>query len=418
MGIPERVCAFGRRRSNCRGQKGIALVITLLIMTILLVMGTAFMSISSTETMIALNERNRAQAFHLAEAGVERAIAELGLNGAYGGSGGEQNLGPGTYTVSVCPPTCIAPIVAPADPNQRIITATGCVRNCTMFGRATAQIGVTVQRGSPFQFGLFGLNIFRLESSGTGVVVDSYDSSLGPYDPANPGFEGHIHSNADIDVQANSTVKGNAQAVGSITVGAGSTITGTQTEGVSGVGVVTSISYPACTGGAGISPAGNYVYNPIDCSLTLIAGKTVTFDGGTHSFSKITLESNARLAVNGPVTLYMIDQFVAQSGAVVNTSQIPSNLMIFSSYNGTDGNGKDAMMMAPGSGEFYAGIYALNGEVEFNNGGWQIYGAIVAKEIDIENGSGFHFDKAITQASNAAGKFRPLARTWREVFAP
>jgi len=59
-----------------RGEEGIALVITLMVMTILLLMGTAFLSISSTETLIAINERNRLQAFHLAEAGAERAIAE------------------------------------------------------------------------------------------------------------------------------------------------------------------------------------------------------------------------------------------------------------------------------------------------------------------------------------------------------
>ena len=38
-----------------RGQEGIALVITLLVMTLLLIMGSAFMSISSTETLIAIN---------------------------------------------------------------------------------------------------------------------------------------------------------------------------------------------------------------------------------------------------------------------------------------------------------------------------------------------------------------------------
>src|SRR3970040_3143682 len=84
-----------------RGQEGIALVITLLVMTLLLIMGSAFMSISSTETLIAINERNRVQAYHLAEAGAERAIAQLNANSNYAGTGGEQALGTGTYTVTV-----------------------------------------------------------------------------------------------------------------------------------------------------------------------------------------------------------------------------------------------------------------------------------------------------------------------------
>ena len=92
-----------------RGQEGIALVITLLVMTILLIMGSAFMSISSTETLIAINERNRVQAYHLAEAGAERAIAQLNVNAGYTGTGGEQPLGLGTYSATVCPPTCVPP---------------------------------------------------------------------------------------------------------------------------------------------------------------------------------------------------------------------------------------------------------------------------------------------------------------------
>lgn len=398
-----------------RGEEGFALVITLLVMTILLMMGTAFMSISSTETLIAINERNRLQAYHLAEAGAERAIAELNVNGSYSGSGGQQPLSLGTYDVTVCPPNCVPPAVAPANPNQQLITAMGCVRNCTTIGNAVAVVQMTVERSTPFQFGLFALNLVQLESSGTGVVVDSYDSSLGPYDPANPGFEGHIHSNGDIIVETNSTVKGNAAAGGTITVGAGATVTGTTTQGAPQIAPITNISYPSCGGYVtGINPPA--AYDGASCNLTVGNNQTVTLDPGTYAFNRVDVGSNGKLAVNGPVTIYMTDQFKAQSGAVINTSQIPGNLMIFSSYNGTDGSGTDAMMMASGSGEFYAGIYALNGEVEFNNGGWQIYGAIVAKKIDIENGSLFHFDKAITQASNPAGKFRPLAGTWRELI--
>lgn len=390
-----------------RGEEGIALVITLLVMTILLIMGTAFMSISSTETLIAINERNRLQAYHLAEAAADLAIARLNVNAGFTGSGVQSLLPIGTYDVTVTTPV--------TNPDQRIIAAMGCVRNCTTIGNSVARVTMEVERTSPFQFGLFGLNVIKLQSLGTGVVVDSYDSSLGPYDPANSGFEGHIHSNGNIEVEANSTVKGNAAAGGTITVGAGSTITGTTTAGVSSIAVVTNITYPSCGGYVtGVNPPA--AYDGASCNLTVGNNQTVTLDPGTYAFNRVDVGSNGKLAMNGPVTIYMTDQFKAQSGAVINTSKIPGNLMIFSLYDGTDGNGTDAMMMASGSGEFYAGIYALDGEVEFNNGGWQIFGAIVAKEIDIENGSLFHFDKAITQASNPAGKFRPLAGSWREVI--
>ena len=56
---------------------GAALVIALLIMGTLLLLGTAFMTLSSTESQIALNERNARRAFYIAEAGLARARRDL-----------------------------------------------------------------------------------------------------------------------------------------------------------------------------------------------------------------------------------------------------------------------------------------------------------------------------------------------------
>jgi len=218
-----------------RGQEGIALVITLLVMTILLIMASAFMSISSTETLIAINERNRVQAYHLAEAGAEFAIAQLSGNPGYAGTGVvEITLPPapaaavGTYkvTVTCVPPAAPAPPCPPATPDQRIITETGCVRNCTAPVRATSRVEMRVQPGSAFRFAFYGLGVTLLED---GVVVDSYDSAQGAYNPLAPGSEAHIGSNGDIKLLTGNTVRGNAQAGGNVTLGAGSTITGSTT---------------------------------------------------------------------------------------------------------------------------------------------------------------------------------------------
>jgi hypothetical protein len=333
-------------------EEGIALVITLLIMTLLLIMGTAFLSISSTETLISINERNRFQAF-----------------GAYAGAGGEQALGFGTYTMTV---TDLPPLPGVVDRKQ--VVSIGYVPNSAVLNSAMAQVQVDVQRGSPFQIGLLGLSLVELEDR---VVVDSYDSALGEYDPMAAGSEGHIQSNGDITLLTNNTVNGNALAGGTVTLGSGSTITGTATEGVPSPTIVTDISYPAYNNDTtGISPPGAYDTSTYD--LTVNPGQTVTLDPGTYSFNKITLRTGAKLAMAGPVVIYMADQFYAQNGAVINTSKSPANLMIISSMSGADAITTEE----PGSGEFYGGIYALNGEVEFNDGGWNIYGAIVADEID------------------------------------
>lgn len=422
-----------------RGQEGIALVITLLVMTILLIMGSAFMSISSTETLIAINERNRVQAYHLAEAGAERAIAELNANTGYQGTpvGVDVNLAAGSYRVDVCPPRCSPPaITAPADPNQRILIAMGCVRNCTTTGSAMSRLQMRVQRGAPFQFAMLGVgdgvSSYRAVQLEDNVQVDSYDSALAPYDPLNPGTQGHIHSNGNIELGTNNTVRGNAGAVGSFPTPPGTngnTVTGSSTTGVPSQSVNTSIPFPPPSGSTtGINPPA--VYDTTTHDLTVGDNQGMTLAPGTYSFNKITLGHGSNLVISPPgqVTIYMAGRFFAGAGATINAGGVSTNLLIFSSNTGTDdspapANGEEAFFFccdnASTYGKFNGAIYAPNGEVEVQNAldpsqGWEIHGAIVGKKLDIEDYARLHYDLALTRSSSPASKFRPMASSWQE----
>jgi hypothetical protein len=350
------------------------------------------------------------QAFQLAEAGAERAIAQLNMNGAYPGSGGEQTLGPGSYTTTVIN---LVPLPGVVEPRQ--VNSTGFVGSPPL--RATAKVQVDIQRGSPFQFALFGLDLVELG----GTTVDSYDSTQGPYNPATATAKGHIHSNKNVRFESDNTVNGNVEAVVSINkVGSGNVINGSESMGVASINVVTDVSYPACTNATGISPPAAFIFDPLDCDLTVLAGATVTFDQGTHSFHKITVESDASLAVTGPVEIYMTGNFSAQHRAMINASgpdPKPANLVIFSSASGLDAIKFHGVVIGDG-GQFYGAIYALDAEIEFEAGGWDIFGSLVGWEVDLENDARFHYDLALAQSPSPAGKFRPTAGTWREVFAP
>lgn len=58
-------------------EKGLALVTTVLILMLLFALGTALLSISTTEGKIAINQKRAIQALYLAEAGINLALAEL-----------------------------------------------------------------------------------------------------------------------------------------------------------------------------------------------------------------------------------------------------------------------------------------------------------------------------------------------------
>jgi len=369
-------------------EEGIALVITLLIMALLLVMGTAFLSISSTETLISINERNRLQAFHVAEAGSERAIAELNINETYTGTGGEQALGFGTYEATVTPlSTPLSGVVDPVDPMQ--ITSTGYVPNKTVPNKAMTQVEVAVYRGSPFKFAMLGIDFVNLDDR---VVVDSYDSAQGDYDPLTAGAKGDIKSNGDIDLDTNNIVKGSVQAGGDVTLGFDTNITGPITDGVPPTTfIAVNTSYqPTNSNDTGISPSGAYDSG----TRNLFVANTVTLDPGTYYFNRIDLNAGATLEISGPVIIYMTGPMHAVGGGMINTSKNPANLLIFSSASGFN-----AIELDAGTGEFYGAVYLLDGEFDIDDSNWKFYGSIIAKEVDIDDDVEVHYDVALAKLS-------------------
>ncbi len=62
---------------HVKEQRGIVLILSLLVMTILAVLGLAFLAMARTEDAIASNYRNHTAAFYAAEAGLESGVATL-----------------------------------------------------------------------------------------------------------------------------------------------------------------------------------------------------------------------------------------------------------------------------------------------------------------------------------------------------
>ena len=143
-----------------RDERGIALVMALLVSALLLLLGGHFLTASMTEKTIAANDVNTARAFYLAEAGVQHAkksLEPLDLSAVLNGTqsvfagGNAANLGGGTYTVQVT--NNIAATGFPrgtiaADPSNSgtvdgdetvVVTATATFRNSTQMVETVLQ---------------------------------------------------------------------------------------------------------------------------------------------------------------------------------------------------------------------------------------------------------------------------------------
>lgn len=407
--------------------RGAALVIVLLLMGVLLLLGTAFMTISATETQIASNERNAVQAFYLADAGLNKTISDLNA-GAVCSSLSDVPLGPGTFTRTVT----LGPSL-----NERTVESTGYVPNSTSASKAQAQVKV-ILKGSLFNTALFGGGTTGTTLDiGQGSVVDSYDSSQGAYGGGNVGTKAEIGSNADITLKSNVTVKCSAIAGGTITKQSGASVTGVETPSA----FSNPVTLPAVVIPSG---SGSNVNVPPTTTLTpgsygrlnVAANKIITLSPGIYYFYKdsdnvsIKMEQSATLMINpaGQVKIYVNGKLDVKQDARINVNAdgspgLPTNLLIYSSFSGSDGVSFDKDL------KFSGAIYAPNTSImvkklEGSDATLGIYGSLIGRTVNLEKDQKIHFDAALLKlapcdtapGSNPPCPYKPVAGTWQEVL--
>ena len=116
---------------------------------------------------------------------------------------------------------------------------------------------------------------------------------------------------------------------------------------------------------------------------------SATLANGTYCFHNVTLTNSAQLKVNGHRN-YQVDRCAYAGGASTlnNTTLIPANLRILSSFSGSNGvifsNGNSAYLV----------IYAPQTSVA-NTGSAPLFGTIVGKIITLSNSGLIHYDTTL-----------------------
>jgi hypothetical protein len=332
-------------------------------------------------------------------------------------------------SVDATPPSisCPASIIAAFNPavNGAVVTfptpaATGCLVTITQIGglasgstfplgTTTNTFRVTDASGNTAECSfdvtvaltsLIGLNSVSITGSG---YVDSYNST-GGY-PATKGSLANILSNGIITMgnsgkvwgnvrstQAGVNMSGASQVTGNATAGTTVSLSGSASVG----GTITNNapaptetlpSVPACSpfsSNSGIT--GTYTYSSSTGDLTLSGVNIATLANGNYCFHNVTLGNSAQLKVNGLVVIRMTG-VLNTSGATSlnNTTQIPSNLRILSSYTGSNG-----VILGNGT-NVYAVVYAPNTGVNIS-GSAPLFGTAAGKTIIIGNSGAIHYD--------------------------
>jgi hypothetical protein len=407
----------------------------MLVMAVLLLAGTTFMTISSTESRIALNEQVSTQAMSLAEAGLHRAMANLNVSPSYSGET-NVSLGTGTFTVTVSTPASQS---CPSS-TARDVVVTGSVP--IRGSSAKAQIAATVDKiGTPFRYGAFATvpntivagdyrTIFgndRTESElwvDENSRVDSYDSTYGAYTPSpsttNRTSAARIGGNGDVTIAPGVQVSGSVRAGDAIHKDASATVSGTQTTDLGAASNSPGDQFPLIT--PPVTPSSE---------LSLYQANWI-ISPGTYYWTSLTIPANSSLvpASNGVVTIYItpnpsLPYSLSNSGNVsigdnVQLGNHPNtNMRIIMKSDASLTSTAAADMTSFSAGNnftFYGGLYGRNANVSIGENS-RVYGSVIGRTTWLQEGTQLHYDQAM-MASQVCGAVKYAVRpgSWREVI--
>lgn len=303
-------------------------------------------------------------------------------------------------------------------------------------GRIQSTNGMTITKQVYIELGnrsLFANGIVAKDAitfKGNGNSVDSYRSSLGPYDSVlNRNDNGTIASISiapDIISLGNSDIWGRAASGGSALkpnppdVGKNGSIRGKDTP--AGVKVdpnriatdfyaefpnpsAPAMSSPATSiSGATLGSTGTTTYYKLSAidvkskdTLTVQGNVVVLVEGDVDVKGLIQLD---KTDPNASLELYATGDMDIGGNGIVNPTDKPENVMLYGLGTGTES------IALYGNGAFTGVVYAPNYEVTLGGGGTsgEMMGALVAETVWFNGHYAFHYDEDLEDLSDDAAK--------------
>lgn len=392
---------WGRNRYLARAG-GAVFLLAVIVLTVLLLLGASLIERAQTAVFRASVESRAARSFQLAEAGIHKAMWELNQpNGWFTFSQQSRTmLGGGFFEVTVTP----SPAQRTVFTDNLVVLATGYLPGANGSQRLPKRIRVIAHKDPRyFAYAVFGSDKVTIGNGTVSVYTDSYTSNNGNYGGGNVAAHADIGTNATganaVEILPQGTV------YGSIIVGPGvaspqlcvnnkGTVTGT----------ITSAPAPSYLPSVNSYPPGTIELGDV----YLDGSAQLTLNEGIYHMTDLDVLGSAKITCNGKVVIYLDESSDRSSpdiriggNGIVNTSGIPSNLVIYCA--------DDVVSVAiSGNGAFYGGIYAPKANIVLNAG--DVYGSLVGKTVTL-NGSNanVHYDEALRDNSNP----RAVVRSWQ-----
>lgn len=408
-----------------------SIIFAFLLALVITVLGVAILTRAFVDNTLTYRATNSSKAFWVAEAGIQRAVWEYKSNSCRGlfSSAGTactscSNCGTGNKILAASLSNSAGDYDITLNAANTLVTAVGSYPSRTHVKKLQRTVRYVIGLVNPFSYAMFSSGNIVINNNAT---VDSYDSNVGLY-----GSSGNVKSNGDVGTNGgtidvltvgnNATIMGDASTGpgGTIDVGNGGSITGTQTHS-------NNISLPAVTVPSTLTSLSS------GGTLSVANNNTSTLTAGNYKFSNIDMRNNAVLNITGSVNLYLtganalstmngvsinitagatlkvyVDGVldVKNNATLNNVSKLPSSLQIYSTYTGSNG------VILGNNGDMYGAIYAPNTGLTVNNNG-SYYGSVVGGVVTLANNGEVHYDEQLANLNN------PYASTvfssWQEL---
>ena len=250
--------------------------------------------------------------------------------------------------------------------------------------------------------GIWGLE--GIDGDGS-LVTDSYDSSAGAYAAGNIYLNGDLCSNQDIDLEGNVSIGGDAMygyGYSLLTSGSAYDIYGVTTEQNGNVPIPGIDMVAAAAGNdnltIGLTDKGNDPFGGTQWDFAVSGNDSLTITGGTYYMTSALVDGQAKVTVTGPTTLYISGPATFTGGGIINATQDPKNLTIYST---------GPTMYIKGGAGFYGAIIAPETDITFT-GGSEIFGAVMGRFVELLGDTQIHIDSAAIRDLFAVGPEAPV----------
>ena len=385
-------------------ERGWVFLLAMVAMTVLLILGASLIEMSQNALCRSTVDSRAVRSFHLAEAGLSRAVWGLNQHNGWLTYDGESAtpLGGGWYQVTVLP----ASTDREPTTNQLAVLATGYLPGPNGTNALPYRIHAIVGKDPRyFRYAVFGKNKVRVGNGTVTVKADSYDSRDGGYGGANVLGNGDVGTNgtgpASVEILPQGEVHGN------VIVGAGAVPPANAVDNKGLItGTISAATAPVLLPGVKRLPP-----NAIPLGDVWLDGaQNLVLNEGVYYMTDLDMFGSSSITCNGKVVIYVdctTDPYSPDirigGNGIVNTSGIPSNLVLYCRNDVTD-------ITVSGASAFYGGIYAPQAAITLNSG--TIYGSIIGKSVNMNGAtSHVHYDEALYDPANA----HAALCSWREL---